>query len=178
MKLETERILLRPIEIRDLESIHRLHSFPESARYNTLPIPRNIDQTRKTIEPWLAENRMSDAKSYTFALHLKRETTFIGLCGIKLSRDKYKRAEIWYIVDPEYWNRGYATETVQAIIRFLFEKFDIHRIEAGCAVENSASIRVLEKAGMTKEGIRRKILPLQSGWADNYLFAILETDDW
>jgi RimJ/RimL family protein N-acetyltransferase len=49
-------------------------------------------------------------------------------------------------------------------------------MEAGCAVENYASIRVLEKVGMQKEGRRRKVLPLQNGWSDNFEFAILDGD--
>ena len=48
--------------------------------------------------------------------------------------------------------------------------------EAGTAVENIGSIRVLEKAGMTREGQKRKVLPLKKGWSDNYIYAILEDD--
>jgi [ribosomal protein S5]-alanine N-acetyltransferase len=52
----------------------------------------------------------------------------------------------------------------------------LHRIEAGCAVENIPSIKVLEKAGMTREGLKRKKLPIRGEWKDNYFYAILEED--
>ena len=50
----------------------------------------------------------------------------------------------------------------------------MHRIEVGCAIENVASIRVLEKVGMTREGRKRQVLPIRANWIDNYFFAILE----
>ncbi|HMB61757.1 MAG TPA: GNAT family protein, partial [Eudoraea sp.] len=74
------------------------------------------------------------------------------------------------------WGKGYATEAVRAVLKFGFRVLKLHRMEAGCAVDNIASIRVLEKVGMQMEGQRRKVLPLQQGWSDNYEFAILDTD--
>lgn len=62
------------------------------------------------------------------------------------------------------------------VLDFGFGVLKLHRIEAGCAVDNIASIKVLEKAGMTKEGMKRKKLPIRGKWKDNYFFAILEED--
>lgn len=77
---------------------------------------------------------------------------------------------------PDYWNKGFGTETLHEILNFGFEKLQLHRIEAGCAVDNIASIKVLEKVGMNREGRKRQVLPLKSGWSDNYEYAILSTD--
>lgn len=66
-KLESERIILRLIEISDLNSIHNLHSLPETDEFNALGIPKNIDETKLIIEPWIAENNASETKNYTFA---------------------------------------------------------------------------------------------------------------
>ncbi|WP_319804126.1 GNAT family N-acetyltransferase [Chryseobacterium oryctis] len=62
------------------------------------------------------------------------------------------------------------------MINFGFENLNLHRIEAGCAINNIGSINVLEKVGMFREAHTRKLLPLKSGWADNYGYAILSTD--
>ena len=101
---------------------------------------------------------------------------FIGLVSLKLSSAKFNSAEIWYKINVEHWNKGYATEAIRAVIRFGFDRLKLHRIEAGCAVENLASIRVLEKAGMTQEGRKRQILPLKTGWMDNFEYAILDVE--
>jgi RimJ/RimL family protein N-acetyltransferase len=95
-----------------------------------------------------------------------------------LTADRFKMAEIWYNLMPAHWGRGFATEVARRLIRFGFETLRLHRIEAGVATGNKRSIKVLEKAGMTIEGIRRKILPIRGEWVDNYHYAILEDDPW
>ena len=52
----------------------------------------------------------------------------------------------------------------------------LHKVEAGVATENKKSVKVLEKTGMTREGLRRKILPIRGEWKDNYHYAIVEDD--
>lgn len=83
---------------------------------------------------------------------------------------------MWYKLLPAHWGQGLTTEALKALISFGFDQLQLHRIEAGCAVENVASIRVLEKAGLTREGRKRQVLPIRGKWVDNYWFAILETD--
>ncbi|MDB4584898.1 GNAT family N-acetyltransferase, partial [Draconibacterium sp.] len=68
------------------------------------------------------------------------------------------------------------TETARALINFGFKQCKLHRIEAGVATKNKASVRVLEKSGMTCEGIRRKILPIRGEWKDNFHYAIIENE--
>ena len=172
----TERIKMRLIELSDLDAIHDLHSLPETDEFNTLGIPKNIEDTKITIEPWIAENEASKIKNFTFAIENRLNGEFIGLFGLKLGIEKYKRGEVWYKIHSDFWKKGYATESLKAVINFGFENLKLHRIEAGCAVENLGSIKVLEKAGMMREGRLRQVLPLKSGWSDNYEYSILETD--
>lgn len=61
-------------------------------------------------------------------------------------------------------------------MNYGFNVLQLHRIEAGCAVANIGSAKVMEKVGMKQEGRKRKILPLQTGWSDSFEYAILETD--
>ena len=77
---------------------------------------------------------------------------------------------------PKYWGKGYATEVAKGLIKVGFEEFKLHRVEAGVATDNVPSIRVLEKCGMIREGLRRKILPIRGEWKDNYHYAIIEDD--
>ena len=174
--ITTKRLELRPIEFRDLDTIHALHSLPETDEYNTLGIPDNIETTRSIIEPWIADNKRIEVRNYTLVIELKLGKKFIGLFGLRLGHEKYNRAEVWYKVHPDYWNQGYATEALKAVLQFGFDTLGVHRIEAGCAVDNIGSVKVLEKAGMTREGRGRKILPLESGWSDNFQYSILDTD--
>tara|TARA_R110002126_G_scaffold39248_1_gene116639 strand:+ start:723 stop:1274 length:552 start_codon:yes stop_codon:yes gene_type:complete len=175
-EIETERIRLRLIDISDLDSIHTLHSLPETDKYNALGIPNSTEETKAIIEPWIKENQSEKIKTYTFAIVNKSNGKFMGLFGFKVGHQKYKRAEVWYKIHSDYWKKGYATEALKAILDFGFDTLNLHRIEAGCAVENIGSIKVLEKSGMVREGRLRQILPLKSGWSDNFQYAILESD--
>jgi len=94
IEIITERIKLRLIEISDLNSIHKLHSLPETDEFNALGVPENIEETKKIIEPWIAENKLSKIKNYTFAIENKLNKEFIGLFGLKLGNEKYKRGEV------------------------------------------------------------------------------------
>ncbi|AIM37561.1 GNAT family acetyltransferase [Sphingobacterium sp. ML3W] len=172
LNFSTERLYIRPVSEKDIENIHRLHSLDETDEFNTLGIPKDINETREIVEGWILENN----KSHTFAIELEQENEFIGLIGIKLGKEKYKNAEVWFKLDSRFWNKGYATESLKRIIAFGFDELNLHRIEAGCAVENTGSIHVLEKVGMLREAHTRKLLPLKSGWSDNYGYAILSTD--
>ena len=170
--LSTERLLIKPIADADLHNVHTLHSLPEVNQFNTLGIPENIKDTKAILDKWMTGN----TRSFTFTICLQTYQECIGIIGINLGKPKYKNAEIWFKFDPAYWNKGYATEAVHAILEFGFNTLQLHRIEAGCATGNIGSIKVLEKVGMIREAHTRQLLPLQSGWSDNYGYAKLATD--
>ena len=172
--LKSERLIIRPINFSDLKTIHQLHSLPETDEFNVLGIPENIEQTQAIVEQWVSENQKDDNQIFTFTIILKNQ--FIVLIALNLGKKKYQNAEIWYKLHPDFWNNGYATEALKIIINFGFKELKLHRIGAGCAIENIGSIRVLEKVGMTLEGRKRQNLPLKTGWSDNFEFAILSSD--
>ena len=176
MELQTERLRLAALELTDLESIHQLHSLPETDEFNTLGIPGSINETGSLLKEWIAEQISTPRKSFIFSIRLMETEKFIGLIALKLGKPNYKIAEVWYKVQPFYWRKGYTTEALSALLKFGFKELQLHRIEAGCAVENIASIKVLEKVGMTREGSKRKVLPIRGQWVDNYQYAILDTD--
>ena len=78
---------------------------------------------------------------------------------------------------PTHWGNGYATEISKRLIKFGFEYLKLHRIEAGVATGHLKSIKILEKVGMKREGIRRKILPIRGEWKDNFHYAVVEDDE-
>ncbi len=174
--ITTERTKLRLIELSDVAAIHQLHILPETDEFNTLGIPAHPAETKAIITPWIAAHQLATINNYTFAIEDKQSGLFLGLFGLQLSKPKYSSGEVWYKLDPKCWGKGYATEVLRKVIAYGFDVLNLHRITAGCAVENIASIRVLEKVGMIKEGRKRQVLPLKTGWSDNFEYAILESD--
>ena len=176
-KITTERTKLAFINALDLAAIHELHSLPETDEFNTLGIPQNIEETIQVIAPWISAHNADVIRNYTFKIEHISSSEFIGLIALKLWPAKNKRAEVWYKIHPKHWKKGYATEVLKAVIDFGFDELKLHRIQAGCAVENIASIKVLEKVGMKYEGRGRQVLPLKSGWSDNFEYSILDSDE-
>ena len=96
IKLSTDRLKLRFIELSDLESIHVLHSLPETDEFNTLGIPKNIQETKSIIQNWISGNGNPDAKSFNFVIEQNVSQKFVGLISIKLGNEKFKSGEVWY----------------------------------------------------------------------------------
>ncbi len=176
MKIETARLVLTEIGWDDLNDIHHLHSIAEVDEYNTLGIPLSEDETKEIIRPTIEDQKSKIRKLYTWKITKKADGDFIGLAGMTLTADRFRLGEIYYKLLPSSWGRGYATEVGKALIKSGFEDFHLHKIEAGVSTENEKSIRVLEKLSMTREGVRRKVLPIRGEWKDSYHYGIVEDD--
>jgi len=176
MILQTQRVRLRDLTESDISNIHDLHSLPQTDEFNTLGIPETISITEKIVAEWITAQLQVPRAIYTFCIEHTSTKEFIGLIGMKMGKPNYLTAEVWYKLHPSHWGKGYATEALNKILHFVFTELKLHRIEAGCAVENIASIKVLEKVGMIREGRKRKKLPIRGEWKDNYFYAILEED--
>ncbi|MCJ8167099.1 GNAT family N-acetyltransferase [Pontibacter sp. E15-1] len=176
IELQTARLKLRLVKDSDLTAVHNLHLLPETDEFNTLGIPENLNETKSVINAWVIDNQKQETENYIFAIVLKTNNNFLGLIALKLGNPKYSRGEVWYKLHSNYWGNGFGTEALNRILDFGFKELKLHKIEAGCAVDNIGSIKVLEKVGMRREGRKRQVLPLKSGWSDNFEYAIIETD--
>jgi len=171
MQLSTDRLTIQLITPSDFEDIHEMNSYPQVAQFNTIGIPNDISVTAGLLQAVI-----DDASKRSWCIRRKEDGHFIGQLGMNFSSEKYRKGEIYYSLHPDMWGHGFATEAVNALLNYGFSERRLHRIEAGVAVENHKSVALLERVGMLREGLCRKILPLQSGWADNYMYAILEGD--
>jgi RimJ/RimL family protein N-acetyltransferase len=132
--------------------------------------------TELLLNQWIDQQKIIPRISYIFGIKLIETHQLVGLIALILGKQKYKIAEVWYKIHPDYWRQGITTEALAKLLEFGFVNLGLHRIEAGSAIENTASIKVLEKVGMKREGIKRKILPIREKWVDNYFYSILETE--
>lgn len=176
MELFTARLILREITWDDVEFIHRLHSHREVEEYNTIGIPRHTGDTLEVLLSCIEDQQMSVRSQYGWTIRTQEDEEYVGEAGMHLSADSFRSSDIYYSFLPAHWQKGYATEVVKRMILFGFHDLKLHRIQAGVATENERSIRVLEKVGMVREGLRRKILPIRGQWKDNYHYAIVEDD--
>ena len=142
--LETERLVLRAPRLADVKAIVRLAGDRRIAE-NTARIPHPYGTA--DAEQFLGFVNRQEGEA-TFAIVYKGE--LIGMCGVE---PREGAAEIGYWLGVPYWNRGYATEAVRAVIDHAFGDLEHEALQAGARVSNPASRRVLEKCGFQWTGV-------------------------
>lgn len=175
-QLRNKKIALREFLESDWPVIHALYNKPETVRYNPSGFPENEQATKELVKNWAAQHRAVTRNKFTFLITDGIDESFIGVISLDLGKEKYRNGEVWYKLDPLKWGKGYGTQALKTIIEFGFNALNLHRIECGCSINNIASIRVMEKAAMTKEGILRSLLPLEDGWHDGCIYSILKSE--
>jgi RimJ/RimL family protein N-acetyltransferase len=171
--LSTSRLVLRRLEPGDGEVVCRYRTDPDVSRYQgwgTLA-PEDIQELivrLSQVEPdtpgtWLQ-----------LAITLQSTGEVIGDCGIHFPPEERRQAEIGITLAPAYQGKGYAAETLSALLDYLFGELGKHRVYASVDPRNQASIALLERVGMRREGHFRESLWFKGEWADDVIYAILE----
>ncbi len=170
--VKTQRILLRELKETDWQAVLEYASDPEVVRYMDWG-PNSKEETEAFIKRSLDAQNERPRLHYTFAITLIANQMLIGTCGINVSNPDNREGWIGYCLNKLFWNEGYATETARALLDFGFGELNLHRIFATCDPANLASARVLEKAGMKREGHLREHKWTKGKWRDSYLYAIV-----
>lgn len=164
----TERLLLRKILPEDAEMVFKWMSDPEVCKYECWEPHKSVDFTRGYIIQVFDGYKSNPTYQWGIQLNDK----LIGSISIVNVNDYHQKALMGYCLAKEYWSNGYMTEAVKAVINYMLYDIDLNRIEATHSVENVASSRVLEKAGMILEGHAKDYYYCNSGFQDSNLYAI------
>jgi RimJ/RimL family protein N-acetyltransferase len=143
--LETKRLVLRAARLEDAKAVATLANERRIAE-NTARIPHPYKLS--DAEQFIAGASKEGEAAYLVTLHDK---TIIGACGLMFHYDE--TPEIGYWLGVPYWNKGYATEAVHALIDYAFADLAHDALQAGARVTNPASRRVLEKCGFQWTGV-------------------------
>jgi ribosomal-protein-alanine N-acetyltransferase len=123
-----------------------------------------------------AEDLRSDI-AYAFLIFRSDDNAMVGgLTLANIRRGVAQAGSIGYWIGAPYAHKGYMTAAVRALIPFCFGTLRLHRLEAACIPANTASIRLLEKAGFQREGYARSYLCINGVWQDHLLYARLKDD--
>ena len=169
MYIETERLIIERFAENDWRD-----AFVYTSRVDVMEyIPEGVF-TEEDAKDFVMKNAGEDAKH--FPVRIKGEETIIGhITFFKYFGDH--TYEIGWVFNPDYFNKGYATEAARAVVGFGFAKMKLHRIIATCQPENIPSWRVMEKIGMRREGCFKKCIPNGDSWWDEYYYAVLD-EEW
>jgi [ribosomal protein S5]-alanine N-acetyltransferase len=169
--IETKRLLLRKIEIKDTDDVFAFTSNPITSEWLTWHPHKTKEDTLNFIKTVMEKYQRDQPAQW--AIELKPDKKIIGLCGFVNYFEEHSKGEVAYVLSPDYWGKGFLPEALEKIIEFSFKNWGLIRIEAKCEVGNFASERVMQKVGMRQEGLFIKYL-IRKGESRNYkLYAII-----
>ncbi|OPZ12788.1 MAG: Spermidine N(1)-acetyltransferase [candidate division BRC1 bacterium ADurb.BinA364] len=175
LAIETPRLAIRELRAEDFADIHAFSSDAETALY--MPWGPNSEmETRDFLRRAVAMRRETPRREYHFALVVKEAGRIVGNCGLSVRRNDPAQGEIGYVMHRDWRGRGLATEAAGALLDFAFGSLGLHRVVALCDPRNAASARVLEKAGLRREGHSIESAWIKGEWRDELLFAILHRE--
>lgn len=173
-RIETERLVLRALRESDAEAVFKVFGDDAVTRYYDLATFTDIEQARLLIARMNARNANGDALRW--GIVLKENDTVIGTGGFNQFARGWFHAGIGYDLAQAFWNQGYMTEALRAMVQYGFEHLRLNRTEALVVPGNNASGRVLEKAGFRREGILREYGFWKNRFWDLEMYALLKRE--
>ncbi|HMQ78430.1 MAG TPA: GNAT family protein [Ignavibacteria bacterium] len=172
--LETHRLRLRKLSMRDAGDVFAYASVPEVAEHVTWEYHRNISDSMHYLR-FITQQYQDGIPSPWGIIH-KELGKLIGTIGYHVWSLPNGFGEVGYALSKDFWNKGYTTEAFEEVIRFGFERLRLNRVEATCKLANTASERVMLKCGLSYEGILRKRLFAKSEYHDLKLYSLLRKE--
>jgi ribosomal-protein-alanine N-acetyltransferase len=172
-EIQTERLLLRKVTLDDAEDMLACFSDPEVARHTAWEAYDSIEQVRDRLRYVISNYEQGEPANW--GLELRESGRLIGMCGFMAGSwvPEFARASLGYAIAREHWGRGLTTEAVRAAIAFGFERLELNRIEDRCIAENTASERVMQKAGMSYEGALQDYVFGKGAYRNYKVYSIL-----
>ena len=172
--LETDRLILRRMTMRDAADVFLYSKDEEVARHVLWSAQKDISEAKDYCR-FMAKRYRSDQPS-SWGIIDKATNRLVGTIGYMDYNEDNATVEVGYSLARWLWNGGYMTEALTRVIEYTFEAMDVNRIEAQHELENPSSGRVMEKCGMRKEGELRQRLYNKGRYVDVALYAIIKED--
>lgn len=161
----TDRIILRKFKKTDAGDVLEYGSDPEAMKYLIWDGVKTIDEAMVSIVEYDWKNPGN------YAIELKEESKCIGSIGITIEPE-HEKASFGYVLNRHYWNKGYMTEVLTAVIKLCFEKLELNRVEATHYMGNPASGKVMQNCGMLFEGTGIKEVKVKGVFQDVAHYAV------
>ncbi|MBE9103236.1 GNAT family N-acetyltransferase [Vacuolonema iberomarrocanum] len=173
--LETTRLILRPLSLRDAPSIQAVASDRTIAdTMISIPHPYPDGEAERYICKQLSEYEAGHA--FPFVIERKPEMLFSGMIAIRDIEQAHSQGELSFWLAPDMWGKGYMSEALKPMLRFGFEDLKLNRLYAYHMVRNPGSGKVLQKNGFVQEGVLRQRVQKWGVFEDVKLWAILRRD--
>lgn len=169
--LETDHLLLRRVNAGDVKEILMLRSNPETMQFIPRPLLKTDEEALEHIA--MINHKIEANEGINWAITLKDSPKLIGIIGHYRIKPEHYRAEIGYMLLPDYHKRGIITEAVKAVVHYGFNDLKLHSIEAVIAPENLASAKVLENNNFVKEAHFKDYEFYEGRFLDSAIYSLI-----
>ena len=175
--LLTERLVLRRFTPADAAAFAAYRSEPDIARYQSWEAPYPLERAEAFIG-WLAAHHPDEPGAWYQLAIAERSAPdiLVGDCGFRSRVEDPAYVDVGFTLSPPAQGRGFATEAIGELIRYLFEDRVKHKVCADCDTRNVGSWGLLERLGFQREGTLRESYREGPHWADEYLYGMLDRD--
>ena len=172
--IETERLILRKLELADAEDLFRYASEPAVSRFMPWNVHKTIEETKRFLAFIL--DAYEQQRKLTWAIELKETGKMIGTIDYVSWQPKRSKAEMAYTLSHEYWGRGLMKEAAEGLLAFGFKEMGLNKVEAPIMLENAQSRRLAEKLGMKLEGVARDHMVIKGDFVDLAMYSLLKSE--
>ena len=169
--IETERLLLRRITNDDVKEVFELRSNPETMKYIPRPLAKTTEDALEHIA--MIEEKIETNVGINWGITLKNNPKLLGIIGYYRMQPENYRAEIGYMLLPEFHGKNIIPEAVNRLINYGFDDLKLHSIEAVIDPKNFASEKVLQKCGFIKEAHLKEAEFYEGRFLDKVIYSLL-----
>ena len=173
--LQTERLVLRPLERGDAGALHAYQSREDVARYHFWE-PRSLADIHEKLDDWTKMTSMVEGNTLACAICRFPSGDLIGDISLRVTDTEAGQAEIGFSLNPDYQGYGYAREAAAAFLQYAFDEVGLHRVFGRCDARNLGSWKLMESLGMRREAHFREHAIFKGGWDEEFYYAILERE--
>jgi RimJ/RimL family protein N-acetyltransferase/ribosomal protein S18 acetylase RimI-like enzyme len=173
--IRTERLLLRPFEHDDLAAYHARRNDPDVARYQDWELPYPMERCEEAVAELAAMDGPKNDDWWALVVCDPDTGEVFGDVGAEMSWQG-RTAEVGYTFAKEHWGKGYAAEALEALVRYLFDDYDVTRVFGMLHPHNPASAMVLERAGFLFEGETKSSFWVGDELSDDWIYGLTRPD--
>ncbi|MEO6304751.1 MAG: GNAT family N-acetyltransferase [Bacteroidia bacterium] len=171
--LETNRLLLREVNKKDANNLFLLRSNKQAMQFIDKDPATSVDEIKPFIK--MINKKTKDNETISWAICLKDQKDLIGTISFHRTEKDNHRAEIGYMLMPEYWNKGLISEAMPKVIEYGFTKMKLHSIEANINPNNNKSRKLLEKFKFKKEAYFKENYFYNGAFLDTEILTLLKS---
>jgi len=167
--LESDRLLLRRLTPEDIQEVYALRSDPKIMEFIPRPLVTNLNEAMAHIT--MINDKIDTGEGINWAITLKPNNKLLGIIGHYRIKWEHYRSEIGYMLLPDAYGKGIATEAVQMICDYGFNHMKMHSLEGIIDPKNLASAKVLEKNGFIKEAHLKENEFYEGRFLDTFIYS-------